>query len=586
MCGIAGVFSIHEKQSLEVVKRMTDSLRHRGPDGEGIWERKDGALILGHRRLAILDLTENASQPMPYAEERYHIVFNGEIYNYIELREELETQGYRFQSNSDTEVLLALYDQRKEKCLEELDGMFAFAIWDEQERSLFCARDRFGEKPFYYFFDERKGFYFASEMKALWAAGIHKVPDPEMWENYLQFSRVMDPKDQSRTFYKSISQLENGQYLLITSARFKPVIKKYYGIDLIRTRRLVNENDIVDEFRALLKESVRKRLRSDVPVGSSLSGGLDSSTIVMLMDQLGNGSLVQKTFSARFRDFERDEGEYISAVLDKCKSVKGFSVWPQKEEMDEVITKLIYHQEEPFISPTVFAQWKVMELARKEGVLVLLDGQGADEQLAGYLYYYNHYLSQLYHHSYSEFQHEVSSFEELRGIQHALHPRNHTVKMRLGRIKRRFFKEEVLGKDHLSRQLLISTMTFGLKELLRYADRNSMAHSVEVRLPFLDHKLVEFVFSLPDRFKLRNGWTKYILRESMKDLLPEKIAWRVGKVGYETPDSSWLSGVRGKGNSRLVSDWLNDLGVANSSEITTSLSDWQYYYLLKMRSAS
>lgn len=583
MCGIAGIFTKTQSDLIDSLRQMTDVLKHRGPDGEGIWHNSKDGIWLGHRRLSILDLSENGKQPMSYLADRYFITFNGEIYNYIELKKSLVDLGYLFHSETDTEVLLALYDYKGKKCIDYLDGMFAFAIWDALNKTLFCARDRFGEKPFYYFFDKDRGFFFASEMKALWAVGIEKKIDPSMLMNFVTTNSVTNEHNQESTFFKNVFQLDSSHYLTISIDNFQPIKEKYYSLDHVEVKKEIEKEKAKEEFSFLLEQSVKLRLRSDVSVGSSLSGGIDSSSIVMLIDKIKGGLNVQKTFSARFKDFNRDEGYYMKLVTDKCKTVVPYEVWPGKEEMEEVIDKILYHQEEPFGSASIFAQWKVMELAKKSGVTVLLDGQGADEQLAGYLYYYDQYLSQLYQNNYNLFLNEVNAYEKLRGLQHYLHSRSQSMKMKFGRIKRGLFKNSInISNKYLFNCLKHDMTVSGLKELLRYADRNSMAHSVEVRLPFLSHKLVEFVFSLPDTFKLKEGWTKMILRETMGNILPAEITWRVDKVAYETPQETWLNNIKDSRGSSKIKQYLSDFDVLKNGYTIENISNWNFYLLLKM----
>lgn len=587
MCGIAGIFQPSGATDLDVVKRMTDAIRHRGPDGEGHWCNPSAGITLGHRRLSIIDLSDNASQPMHYADGRYTIVFNGEIYNYVELKRKLLDYGYRFRSHSDTEVLLALYDSRKEACLQELDGMFAFALWDEREQLLFCARDRFGEKPLFYHYRKDRGFLFASEMKALWAAGVVRRMDPMMLAGFVADGKCLTVHDQASTFYEQIRQIDSGHYLTISAADFVPRLTRYYSLDGVRQDDRMSPVDAAHRFRSILTESVRRRLRSDVPVGTSLSGGLDSSSVALLMDEVKSEGMVQKSFSARFKNYERDEGHYMNLVVRKSRDIQPLEVWPDIDEMHAVMDRLIHHQEEPFSSASVFAQWKVMELAKKSGVSVLLDGQGADEQLAGYLYYYNVYLAQLYQHDYPLFQKEVLAMEHLRGVRHPLHPASQTVQQRLGRLKRQLFRNTVsIPATHLRNHLANDMMRTGLKELLRYADRNSMAHSVEVRLPFLDHRLVEFVFSLPDSYKLSGGWTKLVLRKGMEDLLPPEITWRIDKVAYEAPQDDWLASVRSAAHDDRILQYLSDAGLQGARDAAQQLDNWRYYLLLRMQDAS
>jgi asparagine synthase (glutamine-hydrolysing) len=537
MCGIAGIFRPNERQvHSNELKAMTDVIVHRGPDGEGYWTKDN--IGFGHRRLSIIDLSDNANQPMHFANERYTITYNGEIYNYLELREKLISKGYSFRSKSDTEVILALYDQKKESFLKDLDGMFAMAIWDDKEKSLFCARDRFGEKPFYYSYSNGN-LYFCSEMKGLWAAGIKKELDPHMAEHYMLSGRVTKNENTS-TFYKGIKQLEAAHYMIVREGK-QPEISRYYEINISKCETL-NEDQAIEKFSEIFTKSVSLRLRADVTVGSSLSGGLDSSSIVMMIDKLKNESARQNTFSARFKDFSKDEGEHIHQVIKVCKNVLGHEIYPSNEEMQSDFEKLKWHQEEPFASASIFAQWKVMSLAKHHKTIVLLDGQGADEYLAGYLPYYRTYFKQLYFTNKSHYKNEFKSYNNLRDNSAVSVEEQETLRMKIGRIKKKLLNQPLpYNSDSLSNELKTHVQSFGLKELLRYADRNAMAHSREVRLPFLSHHLVDYVFSLPDNMKLRNGYTKYILRKSMESILPKSITWRIDKIGYEPPQSNWLA---------------------------------------------
>lgn len=543
MCGIAGIYKFTgEPVLVSELKNMTDAIIHRGPDGEGQWVNVKANVGFGHRRLSIIDLTENGKQPMHYANGRYTITFNGEIYNYIEIKDTLLKQGYTFTSDSDTEVLLALYDQRKEKCLYELDGMFSFAIWDEKEQELFCARDRFGEKPFHYYFDGKQ-FVFASEIKQFWTIGITKELIAERAKTFLLYGQVDNPNDTPETFYKNIKRLDAAHYIKISSGDKQFVQKRYWDIDLSTPQFSGSVQKASALFYEMFKESVQLRLRSDVPVGSSLSGGLDSSSIVMIIDQLKNEGTKQNTFSARFKNFNKDEGTHIEKVVKACKNLNIHYTWPDRDYFEKVIDKVCFHQDEPFGSASIVAQYAVMDLAKQNNVVVLLDGQGADEILAGYLPYYRQYLSMLFYNDYPRYKEEIKAYNTI----HAYSPitpfeNSETLRMKLGRYKLNLLNQQKpVEKNALIKTLRHDTLSDGLKTLLRYADRNSMAHSREVRLPFLSHKLVEFVFSLPDEFKLSMGWTKFILRNSMKDVLPTEITWRVDKIGYEPPQKDWMS---------------------------------------------
>lgn len=576
MCGIAGIVSFTGKTEERLVRKMTDTLQHRGPDGEGIWSNGNAQVCLGHRRLSIIDLSESGKQPMHYSDGRYTITYNGEIYNYVELKSELQKSGYHFSSSSDTEVLLALFDLKKEKCLNELDGMFSFAIWDEKEKTLFCTRDRFGEKPFYYHLNENY-FAFASEMKALFALGIEKKQNRKKIYNFLLYSALEDALNRSSTFYENIFQLEPSHYLVVNSEK-KIIKKRYWDIDMNIRDNDITEEQAANKFRELLTLSVSRRLRSDVPVGSSLSGGLDSSSIVLLIDKMKRESRVQKTFSARFKNFERDEGTFMQMVIDKA-NVEPHFVFPTAESAMENFAKVMHHQEEPFGSTSIMAQFEVMKLSSENNIRVLLDGQGADEILAGYPNYLVTYFSQLYRMNPMRYQEEKESRMQLYGELpynenaqfkwRARHLQSYkffsVLKKRIAPLNSEYFlgiHPELISAFHnepnpigkpttLKEHLYSSLMVHGLNELLRFADRNAMANSVEVRLPFLFHPLIEFAFTLPDEMLLKNGWTKYILRKSMENILPAEITWRKDKIGYEPPQSEWMK-------SKYFSDYLKE----------------------------
>lgn len=565
MCGIAGIVSFEGNVQWEHLKKMTDAIIHRGPDGEGFWTNQKGNIGLGHRRLSIIDLTETGSQPMHYADGRYTIIFNGEIYNYIELKEFLIQKNYTFQSTSDTEVLLALYDLKKEKALNDLDGMFAFAIWDEKEKILFCARDRFGEKPF--FFHRNKNFFaFASEIKALFQLDISRAVRKKHVYDYLLYGTCENIHEPHTTFFESISQLEASHYFTLNAAGVMTK-KQYWNLDF-KTTAEIDEQKTEEQFMELFTTSVKRRLRSDVPVGSSLSGGLDSSSIVMLIDKIKHHNQLQKTFSARFPGFERDETPFMNLVIQNS-NVEPHFVFPSAESILDNLQKITYHQECPVGSMSVTSQYEVMKLTKDNHIKVLLDGQGADETLAGYPMYWPFYLMQLFREDKKKYRRVKLDLEKLHGqkitpssyLQFYLQAYSQTLYTRLQDVKRRVLKTDssffsgiapelveeyreeknpIYKPSHLKEILHHSTMRYGLNELLRVADRNSMAHSVEVRLPFLSHRLVEFIFRLPEDFLIHNGWTKYILRKSMSHVLPKEIAWRKDKIGYEPPQEKWL----------------------------------------------
>lgn len=539
MCGIAGVLSFNGKVvEASDVKKMTDAIAHRGPDGEGQWVNDTQTIGLGHRRLSIIDLSVASAQPM-HLENRYSITFNGEIYNYLELREELKLKGYSFQTSGDTEVLLSLYAEYGTSMLDKLDGMFAFAIWDHQKEELFCARDRFGEKPFFYSIYEDT-FVFGSEMKALWAYGIPKKVKKDKIHNYI-ISGALTGDNSSDTYFENIYQLDAAHSLRI-GADGQVSIKNYWNLDAIKINHDISFEEAKFFYRQLFIESLVLRLRSDVAVGSSLSGGIDSSTIVCVLNTVKDQRQKQKVFSARFKDASKDEGRYIETVLAKIQNVEAYNVWPEQEEILDIMDKVIFHQEEPFGSSSILAQWKVMELAKQQNVTVLLDGQGADESLAGYMPDYKMYLTQLFFEDRKKYKSEYKAhqekFKNIYPIDNYLS--QESLRMKMGRIKKNLLKETIEYeklKDIQKRNLT----KIGLKQLLRYADRNSMAHQREIRLPFLSHKLVEFVYSLPESFLLNEGWTKYIHRKAFETELPKEVCWRVDKLGYEPPQRNWLA---------------------------------------------
>jgi asparagine synthase (glutamine-hydrolysing) len=578
MCGIAGIISMNANNvSTERLKQMTDAIAHRGPDAEGFWLNENKTVGLGHRRLAIIDLSETGKQPMhfpfpsgearpdnpagrgPRERARYSITYNGEIYNYIELKEELKQKGYSFFSHSDTEVILAAYDFWNEECLQQFDGMFAFAIWDEQEQTLFTARDRFGEKPFYYFFDGEQ-FVFASEMKALWAAGVEKKINHSMLLNYIGLGWVKSPADLSQTFYENISSLPQSHYLKLDMRNGRNEIGQYWDLDK-ESQSTLSEAEAIEQFQQLFNTSVQRRLRSDVEVGTSLSGGVDSSSIVATIKSQIPDSKFQ-VFTASFPGFEKDETAYAKQVADQFQ-LQHHLVTPTAETLLNDIEHLMHQQEEPFQSGSIYAQYKVYELAKQQGIKVILDGQGADETLAGYHKYIHWFLQEKNRESgivsrelEAFTQHNISidwswknklaaRFPDIAAVQLENKANKELLnnKFIANNYRKTNFNKKSIFKPTVSKLndlLYYNTMRLGLEELLRYADRNSMAHGVEVRLPFLSHELVQYIFSLPSHYKIKNGFTKYVLRESMKQVLPSSIVYRTDKIGYEPPQQQWM----------------------------------------------
>ncbi|MBC7826482.1 MAG: asparagine synthase (glutamine-hydrolyzing) [Chitinophagaceae bacterium] len=574
MCGIAGIISSDpDRFNTAIVQKMTMALSHRGPDGDSIWTNPSQQVLFGHRRLSIIDLSENGRQAMHY-QSRYTIIYNGEIYNYLEIKGDLQKKGYSFQTLSDTEVILAAYECYQEQCLQLFDGMFSFSIWDEQQQTLFAARDRFGEKPFYYFHDTVGNIlWFASEIKALSAAGIGISVNNRQLSMYLSLGYPDDPSDPETTFYNNIKQLPAANFLLYDLPGRKLTTHQYWKLDKEK-QITISEPRAFETFNDLFKVSIARRLRSDVPLGTSLSGGLDSSAVTAMIHNQTN-SAGRKTFSSVFPGFIKDESLHIERVATAFK-LENYAVTPTPEEFTRDFEKLLYHHESPISSASVYLQYRVFELAKQHDVKVLLDGQGADEILGGYTKYIHLYLQELIHQNkFSEFQIEKKA---LRSNQmpfnwtwknYVAAKFTHLSKTRLEKresdaIKRNsdlvpdFFRQNLNGntisKPHVSKLndiLYFNTCLSGLQELLRYADRNSMAHGREVRLPFLSHELVEFIFSLPSHFKIHDGWTKWILRKTVEKKLPRETVWRKDKIGFEPPQKSWMEHI-------LVRDYLHE----------------------------
>jgi len=556
MCGIAGIWRFdHEMISRHVLENMASRLVHRGPDGEGYWLRKDQKIGFAHRRLKIIDLSEAANQPMFSFDKKHVIVLNGEIYNYVELRKDLEKKGYTFSTSSDTEVLLYMYLEYGPRCLDFLDGMFAFALYDMEKDMLFCARDRFGEKPFFFSWYNNV-FYFSSEVKALFEVGVPSIISFRGVYRYLVYHSVVYPQFPEETIYEYVKQLPHAHYILLDGKR-NFSLRKYYDI------AIDDENDskqVVEKFRELFDTSVERRLRSDVPVGTSLSGGLDSSSIVVEVARKKQQQQVQYSFSARFPGFAKDEGYFIEKVIEQTALIPIY-VYPNEHSVFNNLFDIFYHQEFPFGSTSIAAQYEVMKAARDHDVVVLLDGQGADETLAGYEFYRKTYLQQLIrkfhisrymrekHALASTFQHPIhfSTKEWLQILSpwlfNSLRKMVRTSQMatQAKYVSPELYlacKDEISPYQyfiHLKKHLYFSTFVLGLQDLLRYADRNAMAHGVEVRLPFLYHELVNYVFSLPDDWIIYKGWSKFVLRKAMEPLLPSEITWRKSKIGYEPP---------------------------------------------------
>jgi len=599
MCGIAAIIapgpSIEPGFYLSCLEKMTLAASHRGPDSAGFviidapsktaipafnaqtkLEASNSRfayspqapcaellstranIFLGHRRLSILDLSSAGHQPMCSEDKMIWITFNGEIYNFKEIRDELKQVGRKFQTDSDTEVLIAAYETWGEECLSRFNGMWALVLIDLKKNRLFAARDRFGVKPLYYFISSAGELSFSSEIKQLrFAPGWDSHINKSRAFDFLAFGRT-DHTDE--TLFSRVKQIPGGHSLsisLFSSPLQNLPVKAWYKIE--------NRNEsksfhlAAEEFENLLSSSINLRLRADVPVGSCLSGGLDSSLIVSMANRhlrsIGRSDL-QHTITSCFEEKKFDERQYVEILQAKLQ-LNTHYVFPSPTEAREQLGKLAFTQDEPFASTSMYAQWKVFEEARRLGLLVMLDGQGADEQLAGYPRYAETALRE----SILNFQYGTATGvlsalgtnlqSKLKAAARTFFPSQWLQQKRIERLAwvsdslMKSRDENVLRRiqrkpDSLREHTLKDLFETSLPMLLRYEDRNSMAHGVEARLPYLDYRLFEFVLSQPIEFKIRNGLTKAMLRKSGEEYLPSEIKNRRDKMGFVTPEVSWF----------------------------------------------
>ena len=606
MCGLAGIISTAKPIKQQRIQQAVSCLQHRGPDQENVWMNAEATVCFGHRRLSIIDLSTNASQPLHYA-GRYTIIHNGEVYNYKEIRENLRHLGCVFHSKSDTEVIVAAYSVFGANCLQQFDGMFAFCIWDDEEKTLFAARDRFGEKPFYFHKDDEE-MTFASETKALWQLGVAKTVNRSMLYNFLTIGYTSNPADPKETFYQDVIRLPAASYLLYHQRSGEVELRQYWQLHNHADLN-VTDATAISRFQELLSGSVRTRLRSDVPVGTSLSGGLDSSTIVALCEAAAATNYSHHCFTAVFPGFEKNEAGFAKKVAAQFQ-LTHHEVFIDDHEVAKLMEKTSRQQDEPVSSASALVQYKVYEAARASGIKVLLDGQGADEILAGYHKYYHWYWQELYRRNLLGKSKELEHARKL-GIREKFSITNRLTAMlpefasamKQTLLSRKSMHAPYLHRDFAAEEkrnlyyslpthhtlngvLHFNTTTIGLEELLRLADRNSMAHGVEVRLPFLHHELVSFLFSLSPNVKIRNGWSKWILREAMKDKLPDDIVWRKDKTGFEPPQKRWMQlkeveDVIYAGKEKLVKEKILSPDVLRKNQPHDSYAadgrEWRYW---------
>lgn len=563
MCGICGIVAPGRPPEVEAVEAMSARLAHRGPDGSSSFAAE--SVALGFRRLAIIDLSDAGMQPFASVDGRLQLVHNGEIYNYRELRAELEGHGHRFRSATDTEVILAAYAEWGEPCVDRFVGMWAFAIWDAGRERLFASRDRFGIKPFYYRHSGGR-LAFASEPKALLADpdSPHEA-NPRAVAEYLTQSYLDHAPE---TFFAGIERLPAAHSL--TFGREGLQIQRYWRLEPHESPPA----DAADAVRAAFLDAIRLHLRSDVPVGSCLSGGIDSSAVVGAVSHLlhtgsseaGAVGPRQRTFTAYFDERGFDERPYAEEVVRRS-DADGHWITFDDEQLLEDLPAIVAVQDEPFGSTSMVAQWYVMRAARAAGLTVMLDGQGGDEVFGGYRAFVGFRLADLLAQGrLRSLGAELRAFGDVHSpialatalarpfapetLTRAIRSRTRGSAGLLHPDLRGFGRPSVLDgspfHERLRRHQQILLTERGLPELLRYEDRNSMAHSLEARVPFLDHRLVELVFSLPGEELIRGGRTKDVLRRAVTDWLPPSVAARRDKLGFVTPERRWFRGALGR----------------------------------------
>lgn len=570
MCGIVGFQSKSPLNNRQIIEDMLDTLLHRGPDDRGLFFSDD--VHFGHVRLAIIDV-KHGKQPMHSFDGRYTLIFTGEIYNYLELRQYLINKGYTFRTYSDTEVLLNMYIEFKEKVLDHINGMYAFVVYDHVEKSLFLARDHFGIKPLYYYQD-KDFFAFASEIKALLKhPRIKPAIDYDSFHEYLTFQMVLG----EHTLFKNIYKIEPAHYMVVKGGKIEKK-KEYWCLDFT-INDTITEDEFADELLLLLQNSVDIQTRSDVPVGAYLSGGLDSSIVSVLASKLLYGNF--SSFTGAFRDSMRyDETEYAKIVSGKIGS-KHHIIYPTHTDFTDNFKKLVYHMDEPGGGPGLFPQYMVSKMAAEQ-VKVVMGGTGGDEVYGGYTRYAVAYLEQCIKGAIFETQEEGKHVVTLQSII----PHMPIMKQYVPMIKQQFLsglfdtmdkryyklidrspnlhqlyssdflidRSEDKIYDKFSRifnnpetKSYFNKMTcFDMKSLLptllQVEDRVSMAVSLESRVPLLDKRIVELAAKMPPTMKFAGGKTKYMLAKSVRNVLPREILTRKDKMGFPTPINEWLAG--------------------------------------------
>ena len=570
MCGISGIVS--KNLDVDELLAMQAAIRHRGPDNSSYSLLSQAQCGLSHNRLKILDLKTRANQPIESSCGRFTMVYNGEVYNYKELRAQLP--DYRFKTTSDTEVILQTYKQKGVSALNDFNGMFAIAIWDQDEKSLTLARDRFGVKPLYYFQDE-EGFYFSSEIKSFFHAGKRLSPDEKTWARYLNFGLYDHDEN---TFWKNVKKLLPGHYLKLKDG--KVTVTRWYHFS--NDNRSKRQEEVLLEYDALLRESIRQCTVADVPIGTALSSGLDSSLLAAQISQFSeNGH--SKSFSFGFSDFSGNELEGAVQTAESL-NLNHQSVLLTPDEVPDLFSKMQRFQDEPFGGLPTLAYSKLFKAARDNGRYVILDGQGLDEQWAGYSYYLNaNNTSQ---------SKELKLIPEIQGSQHQPLPSEFL----LSEIIKLALIESIESPYDTQLQNLQYRDLFYTKipRSLRFNDRSSMMHGVELRVPFLDHRLVELSFLVDDEFKIKNKLQKVFLREYFSKNYP-RVDLKEKKQAVQSPQTDWLRGpLAGWAEERIEfaiskhDGWLNPGGVRDvwnkfkAGAYDSSFFVWQWISLAEM----
>lgn len=570
MCGIAGYIEKNGKSAdKQKIKLMTDVIRHRGPDAEGQWTKNN--VGLGHRRLAIIDLDVSSNQPMLSHDNRFVISYNGEIYNYIELRKELENLGARFKTNSDTEVIMEAYRYYGSDCFNRFNGMWAFCIYDISKRKIIMSRDRFGIKPLY-ILNREDIFCFASEVKAIIAA-FPEENKPDINSIYRYIAGAANENVDDKCYYENIRIFPQAQYMIYDMETNHYQYKSYWHVDEKSFYdKWIHGKNPIKTFKKLFEDAVRLRLRADVEVGACLSGGLDSSAIVGCASKKFHKRM--HTFSSIYKDKECNEEEYIRSVNEMCET-KAHYIMPDDEEdkFSDYIKEITYYHDGPVKGASLYSQYMVMKGVHKY-VKVVLDGQGADELFAGYIPYYSYYLDDLLEKD--NFYNRLKAIKiltlmkkewpdiigdistdtivKLVGINNSdqFQNRGRIKNDQIRRNQRLFtaeFLENVDDRYHpvsipciskLNTKLCEDTLNRSIPALLHNEDSNSMTFSIESRVPFLDYRIVEFAIALDGKYKIKNQWTKWIIRKACKQYLPEKVATRKNKMGFPAPFARWL----------------------------------------------